>query len=144
MKYPTKMSIAGLDIPVKVQSNPVYTVYECPSCKDPDTGNALTLYLAYDAPVKCPCCKSEALQPTGQHVFGRYSIVDNDIIVTATSDQVGGLNLVHETIEGINDICDLQMDHTQISTLGAMLYRAFASGNVDFTPSTGEQYANAA
>lgn len=134
MRYPTNMTIAGLDVPVKTQNAPVYTVYVCPSCKDPNTGDPLQLYLNTTTGQSCPCCGITAIQPTGQHVYGTYNILDNKITICTSSEQIGGLNLVHETIEGINDICDLNMDHTQISTLGAMLYKAFASGKVDFTP----------
>ena len=153
MRYPSSMSIAGIDVPVTVSNEPIYTLYKCPTCRDPDTQEALTLYLK-SGETTCPCCGCAIVQPTGQYTYGAYSVADNNISICASTEQMGGLNLVHETIEGINDLCDLQMDHTQISTLGAMMYKAFASGKVDFTPRSetvtpvnegkGACYANAA
>ncbi len=134
MRYPTNMNIAGIDVPVHVQASPVYTLYKCPVCKDADTKEALVVYLREHEDIACPCCDTTQLQNTQLFIWGKYDILNCDIAISAPNEQVGGMNLVHETIEGINSLCDLGIDHTAISTLGTMLYKAFASGCVDFTP----------
>ena len=45
---------------------------------------------------------------------------------------VGGSNLLHEIIEAIDVHGDLQLNHTQISTLASGLYQALVSGEVNF------------
>lgn len=45
---------------------------------------------------------------------------------------IGGSNFIHEVIEAIDVHGDLQLNHTQISTLASGLYQAFVSGEVNF------------
>lgn len=41
-------------------------------------------------------------------------------------------NFIHEIVEAIDSTADLQLDHTQISILGALMYQALSSGKVNF------------
>jgi len=40
--------------------------------------------------------------------------------------------LLHETLEYINDCCDLQLNHSQISTLETMLYQVLRDNKLHF------------
>lgn len=51
---------------------------------------------------------------------------------------VGGSNLLHEIIEAIDVHGDLQLNHTQISTLASGLYQALVSGEVNFGRTSNE------
>ena len=51
---------------------------------------------------------------------------------------VGGSNLLHEIIEAIDIHGDLQLNHTQISTLASGLYQALVSGEVNFGRTSNE------
>ena len=51
---------------------------------------------------------------------------------------VGGSNLLHEIIEAIDVHGDLQLNHTQISTLASGLFQALVSGEVNFGRTSNE------
>lgn len=132
MKFPTKMQVAGQVVHVQTQPEPVFQFYACPTCVDGTE--------AYSFPVpnghkpKCPACACEVVQPMDAYVMGCYSVLDDLITlrVTDTNTEAAGTNFVHETVEAVNSICDLQLDHTQITTLSTVLYQAFSSGGVSF------------
>lgn len=132
MKFPTKMQVAGQVVYVQTQPDPIYQFYKCPVCVDGEE--------AYSFPVlggkhaKCPACGCETVQPMEAYVMGCYSVLDDLITlrVTETNTEAAGTNFVHETVEAVNSICDLQLDHTQITTLSTVLYQAFSSGGVNF------------
>ena len=65
---------------------------------------------------------------------GYWDPVNRNMIVRETNGQkdLAGETFVHEVIEAANDICDLQMNHLQISVLGNLMYQAFESGSVQF------------
>ena len=51
---------------------------------------------------------------------------------------IGGSNFIQEVIEAIDVHGDLQLNHTQISTLASGLYQAFVSGEVNFGRTSNE------
>lgn len=152
MKLPTKMTVGGQIVHVRTQPDPVYQFYQCPKCQV-EGGEALSF------PVKtgsgkttCPACGFAHTMPYNCYVMGAYEPLFDLITLrnTGSNDEAVGTNFVHETIEAANCICDLQLNHTQISALGTMLYQAFSTGCADFNPaamaslSEGVDYAEVA
>lgn len=66
-------------------------------------------------------------------VLGRYTPKDQKIVLydNPTKPDIAASNFIHETIEAIDCLGDLQMNHTQISTLSSALHQVF----VDLIPS---------
>lgn len=62
-------------------------------------------------------------------VLGRYTPKDQKIVLydNPTKPDVAASNFIHETIEAIDCLGDLQMNHTQISTLSSALHQVFGS-----------------
>lgn len=133
MKRPTQMKISEVVVPVKYINEPVMRFYNCAQC-----GTEVPLPPGQER--VCSTCGSKWLTYSNAYANGMYDVEDVAITLNAnTSEQILGFNFVHETIEAINALCDLGMDHTQISTLGMNLYGAFASGKVDFSPTEVQQ-----
>lgn len=127
MRYPKEMMVAGQRIPVTYFDDYIYREYKCVEC-------GLVADYSEEHPTCCKACKSTKLAYTGQVVTGAYDGGASLMKITMMDDRddIVGVNLTHETIEAVNSICDLHLTHTQISVLGATLYQAFASGEVDF------------
>ena len=79
---------------------------------------------------------SEPIKKVGdkQWMIGSYHSIDRKITQFHSDDHVDmcGESFLHETIEAANDIYDLQLNHTVITSLAAALYQAFNSGKVSF------------
>lgn len=60
-------------------------------------------------------------------VLGRYTPKDQKIVLydNPTKPDIAVSNFIHETIEAIDCLGDLQMNHTQISTLSSALHQVF-------------------
>ena len=41
-----------------------------------------------------------------------------------------GTTLLHEFVEAVNDECDLKLKHSQVSTLGVLLYQLLSSAGL--------------
>lgn len=148
MIYPASMNIAGQTIDVKILDNPLYQMHICPNCKNPYTSEPYRFPVPTGESKACPACGCEHTQPVDNtYVFGQYVVKDN-VLKTWHSDKIPdvcGTCFVHETIEAIDSIGDLKLNHTQITSLASMLYQAFTSGGVDFSKkSESVTYANAA
>jgi hypothetical protein len=138
MRYPTEMRINEVVVPVTYVTEPVRVWYTCTQC------NSQHGFKPGEEHV-CPVCKSTWMKYDELYANGVYNYRDVAITLTDNGKEaMVGFNLVHETIEAINALCDLCLDHTQISTLGMNLYGAFSSGRVDFTPGQQQQLAAAA
>ena len=142
MKYPNKMVINGHTIEVEATENPLYQFYTCPTChmpRNPDKPYRFVLdFDVKDEDKWCPACKRKDIQPQpNSYAIGEYRTNESKIrhYVNDSTEKTRTLcasNFVHETLEAIDAICDLKLNHTQISTLAASLYSAFSSGDVDF------------
>lgn len=101
--YPKQVSVFGHIVDVKVFSDPLEVVQDSTS------------------------------ERTG-YVLGMYDPNTTTISVTDVPDKpaVSGSNFIHELIEAIDCHGDLNLTHTQISTLSSALYQALASGEVNF------------
>jgi hypothetical protein len=136
MNYPSQMTIVGQTVPVSIIDTPLYTFATCPTCKDPSTNEPYTFIVDYGAEAVCPACGCTHCQPReNSYVFGQFDVLQNKITnwhSDAYSD-VCGTSFVHETIEAINSINDIKLNHTQITTLAANIYQAFSSGGVAFS-----------
>ena len=73
-------------------------------------------------------------------VIAQYDPQTTTISLMQVPDKpaVGGSNLLHEIIEAIDVHGDLQLNHTQISTLASGLYQALVSGEVNFGRTSNE------
>ena len=61
----------------------------------------------------------------GREVFGWFDSVDYKILIAEGMPPVKKLDtFVHEIVEGINEIADLQLNHTQIQVLGMLMSQA--------------------
>lgn len=60
-------------------------------------------------------------------ILGRYTPKDQTIVLynNPSKPEVAASNFIHETIEAIDCLGDLQMNHTQISTLSSALHQVF-------------------
>ena len=69
-------------------------------------------------------------------ILGRYTPKDQTIVLynNPSKPEVAASNFIHETIEAIDCLGDLQMNHTQISTLSSALHQVFG----DLLPSYAE------
>lgn len=66
-------------------------------------------------------------------LLGSSHIVPNKIYINSASCQSQQeATLLHEILEHINDVCDLQLAHSQISTLETMLYQVLVDNNLCF------------
>ena len=149
MIYPKNMTILGQVVPVEIIKTPLYQVYTCPHCVNPNTGRAFEFHAPYGEGKACPACGREDTQPKEHtYVLGQYSVRDNKIknfhSELESMRQVCETSFVHETIEAINSICDLKLSHQTITTLAASLYQAFSTGKVDFSKNGDIEYASAA
>lgn len=68
------------------------------------------------------------------YVIGEYHPLTREIKIFHTDDnpKMCGENFVHETIEAVNGLYDLNLEHQTITTLATALYQAYSSGNVSF------------
>lgn len=68
------------------------------------------------------------------YITGQYNPLDDTIKVYNIDDRptIGGHNFVHEVIEAVNSHGDLQLNHTQISTLASTLYDTFSRASLSF------------
>jgi len=71
------------------------------------------------------------------YVIGEYHPLTREMKIYHTDNniQMCGENFVHETIEAINGLYDLNLAHQTITTLATALYQAYSSGNVSFVDS---------
>ena len=134
MRYPKEMTILGQKVPVKVQDKPLYQFYVCPHCNK--NGYSYQFHLGVNDAKKCPACGCEDVQPVqNKYVLGQFDVPESTVKLFF-NEQVRDMcevNVVHETIEAIDSICDLKLPHQTITTLAAALYQAFKSGGVDFS-----------
>ena len=57
-----------------------------------------------------------------EHVtLGHYIPMDNEISIFVTKPEVQRAVLVHEIVEAVDHLCDLGLNHTQITTLGTAI-----------------------
>lgn len=136
MNYPKRMTILGQDVEVKILPQPLYQMYTCPHCKNPNNQEAYTFPQLLDGDVECPACHCKEVQPrNNMYVFGQYLVRKNEIQNFHDDDmkQVCETSFIHETIEAINSITDLKLPHQTITTLAAAIYQAFSTGGVDFS-----------
>jgi hypothetical protein len=141
MNYPKQMIIGGQTIGVEILDTPLYQFYECPKCtmwknKD-ESERAYRFHVPYGTKQPCPACGCERVQPVDNtYVLGQYLVRENRIknwhSTDASLQQVCETSFVHETIEAIDSIMDLKLNHTQITTLASSLYQAFNTGGVNF------------
>ena len=79
----------------------------------------------------------EPIKQTGpmSYIIGSYSPLSRGMVCYHNDDLIDtcGENFTHETVEAINSLYDLKLDHQTITTLATALYQAFASGEVSFT-----------
>lgn len=78
---------------------------------------------------------------TTSYVIGEYHPLTREIKIYHTNDniQMSGENFVHETIEAINGLYDLNLAHQTITTLATALYQAYSSGSVSFVHDEAEE-----
>ena len=134
-QYPSKMNVVGQTIPVKIIEHPLYTWSTCPHCKDAATGEPYSFIVPFGEAKACPACGCAETQPReNSYVFGQFDVRDNTITNWHQDEysDVCGTSFVHETIEAINSVNDLKLNHTQITALAANIYQAFSSGGVQF------------
>lgn len=83
---------------------------------------------------------AEPIRQVGPHsyVIGEYHPLTRAMKIYHTDSNVKmcGENFVHETIEAINGLYDLNLPHQTITTLATALYQAYSSGNVSFAEDT--------
>lgn len=93
--------------------------------------NSLTIF-GHDIDVKVFSDPIEVVG--GDVVMAQYDPQTTTISLMHNPDKpaVGGSNFIHEVIEAADCHGDLQLTHTQISTLASALYQAFTSGGVNF------------
>lgn len=150
MIYPKKMTISGQDVHVEIIEHPLYRVFVCPHCIDASKGEPYSFHVPYGVEGKnCPACGRADTQPKDySYIFGQYSPLRNEIKNWHNDHpnmkQVCETSFVHETIEAINSICDLQLPHQTIATLASQLYQAYSTGKVDFSRDGEVKYAIAA
>jgi len=103
MRYPTNVNVMGRHIDVHIVDKPIGVAGEN------DKGEEL-------------------------YITGQYDPLTDTIKVFHMDDKpsIGGHNFVHEIIEAINSHGDLQMNHTQISTVASALYNTFTNAGVSF------------
>lgn len=79
-----------------------------------------------DAPIR-------QVGPTS-YVIGEYHPLTRAIKIYHTEKNIkmSGENFVHETIEAVNGLYDLDLPHQTITTLATALYQAYSSGGVSF------------
>ena len=70
----------------------------------------------------------------GKHIVGKYDGKNRtiDIIDDGDHKELTGETFVHELVEAVNSIYQLELDHRVIATLGVGLYQALTSGQVSF------------
>lgn len=80
---------------------------------------------------------SEPIRQVGPqaYVIGEYHPLSRKIKIYHTEKNIKmcGENFVHETIEAVNGLYDLNLPHQTITTLATALYQAYSTGNVSFT-----------
>lgn len=139
MRYPTSMNIIGQTVGVELKDNPLYQMHVCPHCRNPYTSEPFKFPVAFGESKTCPACGATDTQPLDNtYVLGQFVVKEN-VIKTWHDDSIAdvcGTCFVHETIEAIDSIGDLKLNHTQITTLASALYQAFTSGKVSFDDST--------
>lgn len=135
MQYPESMNIGGQNIKVQLLDNPLYQFHVCPTCKNPFNGEPFQFPVPTGESKACPACGCEHTQPMDNtYVFGQFVVKENTLKAwhnDAIAD-VCGTCFVHETMEAIDSIFDLKLNHTQITTIASALYQAFTSGGVSF------------
>ena len=79
---------------------------------------------------------AEPVRQVGPHsyVIGEYHPLTRAMKIYHTNNNIRmcGENFVHETIEAINALYDLNLSHQTITTLATALYQAYSTGNVNF------------
>ena len=79
---------------------------------------------------------SEPNKQVGPHayVIGEYHPLSRKIKIYHTEKHLKmcGENFVHETIEAVNGLYDLNLPHQTITTLATALFQAYSTGNVSF------------
>ena len=139
MRYPSNMNIGGQNIKVELLDQPLYQFHVCPHCRDLFTGQPFRFPVPTGETKTCPACGATDTQPQDNtYVFGQFLVKDNTLKTWHNDDisDVCGTCFVHETIEAIDSIGDLKLNHTQITTLASLLYQAFSSGAVSFGEAT--------
>lgn len=79
---------------------------------------------------------SEPLKKLSEYsyVIGEYHPLTRGIKIyhTDSNKKMCGENFVHETIEAVNALYDLNLSHQTITTIATALYQAYSTGNVSF------------
>ena len=75
------------------------------------------------------------------YIIGQYHPLTREITIYHSDDmkKMCGENFVHETIEAVNGLYDLNLQHQTITTLATALYQAYSTGNVSFVDNEVEE-----